>query len=206
MTPEQFGSIVKDHDRYVHGLMGGRRADLKFADLSGMRLPKINLQSAMLTGADLSDAILDEADFRFTDMFCVNLERCVSPNAQFFRADLRGADAHEAKLRGADLREAELTQADLSSANLGGANLVRATLREADLSGADLSHAILDQAKLRRAHLTPMPLKDRRGDETGRSWPTALAGRSHATPRSTPWRRACGRRRRGASRFTPPAD
>ena len=29
MTPEQFGSIVKDHDRYVHGLMGGRRADLK---------------------------------------------------------------------------------------------------------------------------------------------------------------------------------
>ena len=79
------------------------------------------------------------------------------------RADLRGAnlheaDLHEADLRGANLHEANLYQAnlheaDLRGANLHEANLYRANLHEADLRRANLRGADLHEADLRGADL-----------------------------------------------------
>ena len=50
LTPEEFVDIVKRHGRFVRGMVGGRRADLRFQNLSNLRLPKINFQNATLAG------------------------------------------------------------------------------------------------------------------------------------------------------------
>ena len=69
------------------------------------------------------------------------------------RADLRGADLHNASLLNADLSVANLFNADLSGADLRGADLSGANLLNADLRGADLSVANLFNADLRGADL-----------------------------------------------------
>jgi len=62
-TPEEFVAIVKRHDRFVRGMVGGRRADLRFQNLANLRLPIINFQNAALAGANLGRAILSGANF-----------------------------------------------------------------------------------------------------------------------------------------------
>ena len=85
------------------------------------------------------------------------------------RADLSGADLHNANLRDADLRGADLScadlygadlhYADLRSANLRSADLHYADLRSADLRSADLHYADLRSAALRSADLRSANLR-----------------------------------------------
>ena len=120
-TEDELQGILDLHRKWLYAEDGGRRADLRGADLSG----------ANLRGADLWDANLGCADLR--------------------DANLRGADLRDANLRGADLRDANLRGADLSGANLRRADLRDANLRGADLSGANLGDANiggLDAARL----------------------------------------------------------
>jgi hypothetical protein len=79
------------------------------------------LESAYLTGANLTEATLRGADLT---------------GANLTEATLRGADLTGAYLTRADLRGADLTRADLTGANLTGANLTGADLTGADLTGA----------------------------------------------------------------------
>lgn len=46
MTPDELLAIVRRHERYVNGWVGGARADLNHQDLSGLRLANVNLQKA----------------------------------------------------------------------------------------------------------------------------------------------------------------
>jgi hypothetical protein len=63
MTPEELVDILKKHHHFVAGRFNlGQRATLKNAQLRGLKLPKIGLQSAILAGADLSYCVLTEAD------------------------------------------------------------------------------------------------------------------------------------------------
>ena len=102
MTESDIKKTLEEHICWLND-EGGRRADLRWADLRGANLRGANLRRANLSGADLS------------------------------RADLRGADLRRADLRGADLSRADLRWADLSGANLHWANLRGANLREANL-------------------------------------------------------------------------
>ena len=92
-------------------------ADLRYADLQGAYLHRVNLRGANMRYADLHDADLHGADLRY--------------------ADLRYADLHDADLQGANLRYADLHDADLQGADLQGADLHRANLHGANLHGAD---------------------------------------------------------------------
>ena len=74
MDPDEFVGIIRRHERFVKGQAGGQRANLKDVDLSGLRLPGINLQSALLAGLNLKKSIVTGGDFRFADLFCANLE------------------------------------------------------------------------------------------------------------------------------------
>jgi uncharacterized protein YjbI with pentapeptide repeats len=103
-------------------------------DLSGADLSEANLRQAQLSAADLSEANLRQADLS--------------------AAKLNGADLRCADLTGADLRYADLRYADLSRANLSAANLRQAKLRRAKLSGADPRHADLRHADLSGADLS----------------------------------------------------
>jgi hypothetical protein len=69
------------------------------------------------------------------------------------RANLSGANLHDASLHGADLHDADLSDANLSCADLSDANLSCADLSDASLHGADLSGASLRGADLRGANL-----------------------------------------------------
>jgi uncharacterized protein YjbI with pentapeptide repeats len=119
------------------------RQDLTGADLSGLKLPGVDLEEAILEGADLSGADLSGA----------RLNRCVLARAdlagtQFAGARMSGAGLGAAKLAGADFKGADLTGAAFGGADLGGADLTGATLdgadfMEATLAGADLSRATL---------------------------------------------------------------
>jgi hypothetical protein len=94
-----------------------------------------------LSGADLSDANLEDVRLIDADLRGANLSR----------ANLHGAILHLAALRNANLNDADLTGADpegaiLRGINLGDAdwdsNLEGANLSNADLTDADLSNAI----------------------------------------------------------------
>ena len=98
------------HVKWLRGSVGGQRADLRSANLSGANLSGADLRSADLRSANLSGA------------------------------DLRSANLRSANLSGANLSGADLRSADLRSANLSGADLRSANLRSANLSGADLPH------------------------------------------------------------------
>ena len=63
LSAEEFVDILKKHDRFVRRQNGGELADLKHQNLSGLKLPKINLQQATLTGINLSNCVLTAADF-----------------------------------------------------------------------------------------------------------------------------------------------
>ena len=81
-------------------------------------LPGADLRGTNWRGADLTDAVLESADFRCTDReesgarVCTNLQE----------ADLFGANLQEADLWGANLQEAELLGASLKSADISRAN------------------------------------------------------------------------------------
>ena len=82
-TEDELQGILDLHRKWLYAEDGGRRADLRGADLSG----------ANLRGADLWDANLGCADLR--------------------DANLRGADLRDANLRGADLSGANLGDANI---------------------------------------------------------------------------------------------
>ena len=92
-----------------------------------------------LIGADLSNTILTDADFRGADLSYAKLS-----GAKLSGAKLSGAKLRDADLRGADLRGADLSWgAQLPRAKLCDADLRTAALIDSQLDGADLTGAML---------------------------------------------------------------
>ena len=160
ITAEQLEDIIAKHEKWVKGIDGGERANLRDANLCGANLRSANLSDANLCGVNLSDVDLCGADLRganlyganlcSADLYCTDLH-----GANLYSTNLRGADLHSANLSGADLRGAGLRGTDLSHANLHSANLYNA-----DLSGVDLHGANLYCADLRNANLSGADLSD----------------------------------------------
>jgi uncharacterized protein YjbI with pentapeptide repeats len=135
MTPDEFLNIVRRHERYVNGWVGGAREDLSHQELSGLRLANVILQKAQLRGIDFSDCDLTGAD-----LFRARFERAASPATNFSDADLRGARFAGAMLSGSHFCGADM-RPGLSSPET----------REFD--NTDLNDATLDRAKLEKARL-----------------------------------------------------
>ena len=102
MEKRKLDEILENHAKWLNG-DGGKRADLREANLAG-----VNLEVAVLDKADLREANLSEANLR---------------SAYLRSADLSGADLHGANLSGADLSGADLHGANLRSAYLRSAYL-----------------------------------------------------------------------------------
>jgi len=108
------------------------------ADLSGVFLPKVDLQDASLQGAVLRGANLQGAD-----LYNAKLQ-----GARIWNANLQGADLSYANLQDADLKKANLQEAKLIIADLQKAKLNNASLKGADLENADLQGALLHGADI----------------------------------------------------------
>jgi uncharacterized protein YjbI with pentapeptide repeats len=121
---------------------------LRGADLSDAMLFNAELSGANLRFANLSEADLSGASLRGADLFLANLR-----GARLRFAGLSGATLIQADLSGANLREDNLSEADLFLANLRGANLRGANLRGTLLHGANLTKANLQGADLEEAIL-----------------------------------------------------
>ena len=99
--------ILEEHLLWLNG-KGGRRANLRGADLRGANLCDADLRGANLCGADLFGANLRGANLCGADLSGANL--C--------GADLSGANLCDANLCDADLRGADLCNANLSRASM----------------------------------------------------------------------------------------
>jgi uncharacterized protein YjbI with pentapeptide repeats len=134
-------------------------ADLTSTNLSGTNLSGANLTFADLTGANLSDANLSN-HFRIhttkrltyiREGRPANLSQAILLNADLRRADLSGVDLSRTNLSGAILNGADLRAANLRWADLLDTGLSSADLFLANLSGADLSGATVSQEQLGKA-------------------------------------------------------
>ena len=112
MEKEKLDEIIENHVKWLNG-DGGKRADLREANLAGVNLEVAVLDKADLRGANLSGAHLSGAHLSGAHLSGTYLRS----------AHLRGANLRRAHLSGADLREADLSDADLSDADLSGAYL-----------------------------------------------------------------------------------
>jgi acetamidase/formamidase/uncharacterized protein YjbI with pentapeptide repeats len=194
MTPEEFVTTLRRHQRFTSG-NGGARADLSHQDLSGLRLPNIDLQRANLAGADFSCCVLTGVNFTRADMFGANFNGSDSSGANFEEADLRGTRFRNAKLertnlRAADLRlgtlmdmsrpgkaksgadgkrakaAAGLTDVDMHNAAAAEAKLREGSMASSDLRGASLIGANLEEARLDKANLAGANLEGARLHKT----------------------------------------
>lgn len=82
MNKDELKSILEQHESWIKGI-GGKRADLRDADL---RLA--NMQGADLRNVDLREAKLQDADLQGVDMQWANLQG----------AGLQGADLRDANI------------------------------------------------------------------------------------------------------------
>ena len=110
-------------------------------------------RGADLSGINLQDGILTEANLQFADLRSANLMGAMLTGANLAGAKLTGGDLTGAKLSAADLTFADLTFADLTFADLSVAYLTSAKLTGADLTGAILTGAVLTDADLSSAKL-----------------------------------------------------
>jgi uncharacterized protein YjbI with pentapeptide repeats len=121
----------------------GIQTDLSEANLSGLKLIRVNLNGANLGGANLSGANLKDASLR---------------SASLRNADLNYAFMSEAKLTHANLRNANLSHATLSYTDLSFANFIGANLMFTDLSSTYLIHTNFSRADLMRTDFSSAAL------------------------------------------------
>ncbi len=117
---------LRQHQEWLAGI-GGARADFSFRDLHGLKLPRLTLSMADLSGCDLS-----ESDLTGSDLRGVNLTG----------ANLGGTNLTNVDLSGADLSDANLNRADLTGAQLDGADVWRANFHGSTISLWDL-HSVM---------------------------------------------------------------
>lgn len=186
LTQAQLDAMTELHNRFLSGRLGGRRAALKNADLSGLSFSGKDMRQADFTGCrmtkmDLSKANFSEARLYACDLSDSNLSRC-----NFARADLRGAQIQSANLEQANFDKADLRVGGFSKngmydtgesvsfrgANLSGARLVGSLANSVDFSdaimtginmaGADLRNAEMQGADLSGAQMAGAKLKGAR--------------------------------------------
>ena len=143
MDADELKFILMDHEQWLADNNTGKRADLRYADLT-----RADLKHANLAGADLRCANLNSADLRCANLNSANLADADLRCANLNRADLTDADLKRVSLDSADLTDADLDCADLADANLTRANLTGAILRQASLRRTILTHANLTRADL----------------------------------------------------------
>ena len=153
-----------------------RGADLRYVDLHALPLARLRgsltreewdeataeqraAAAVLLTGADLSEAHLEEAELIGAHLEKVSLHEAHLEQADLARAHLERAFLARARLKEANLSEAHLEKADLSEVHLQGAALKWTHLEQAYLNGAHLEKADLSGARLEKAYLSEAHLE-----------------------------------------------
>ena len=67
ITQPRLDELLDEHDKYLDGLLGAKRASLKFLDMSYLELSGRNLTQADCTGARCEHATMEETIMRATN-------------------------------------------------------------------------------------------------------------------------------------------
>jgi hypothetical protein len=121
MDKIELRQILNKHKKWQLSEDGGKRANLRYADLSSANLSSANLNYANLRYADLSSANLRYADLRYADLNNTNLDPMVSPNGKIETFELIDDDQWAIGYRTSN------------SPQMGGANYTVGELKEAPI-------------------------------------------------------------------------
>jgi len=141
---------LADSDRLNSGIGSrGKNSAGKGRDNSNEKKPPLRLDAEGLQNYYAKG----KRDFASHDLRSLSLIKANLEGANFHQANLSKINLQGANLFNADFGKATLNQANLRDANLGKAYMSNADLEGADLRGADLSGAYLLNANLRGANL-----------------------------------------------------
>ena len=176
MHQEEFNQVLDKHLMFIRGQRGGKRAILKYRNLSYLNFHNSNLSQADFTGSLLIGADLSFGIYQSTCFFACDLRNADMSRADFSRADLRGcylagADLSGTDLSGADVREGkimtnsrergledrqrmgiETSKTIFTGARMQNCDLSGMLAKAADFSDADLHGAIFRDAKMSGAN------------------------------------------------------
>jgi uncharacterized protein YjbI with pentapeptide repeats len=149
--------------RLLNGYLIGPSADLRNADLTGLDLRWVAVESMQISGANFTNARVGNADFRTSDLSGV----------LFKNTDLVGMRCTFCNLDSMDFSGADLTSASLYKATFVGSNLTE----------TNFTNATLDSASVKSAALTG-------GNFTGANLVNLVSGGCVGVPQSLPdgWR------------------
>jgi len=145
ISQNELDLLIDGHERLLSGRPGGKRATLRFMDLSGLDLSGRNLSDADVSASVLDGARMIRTRLDRSNLFGSDLRRANLIQASLIRADLRGVCLH-----GANLTQADLTQADFREGQIAvphpskGLNGLRHEDRSSGASGARFVGATLD--------------------------------------------------------------
>lgn len=175
ISQDQLDALVRLHNRFLDGRLGGRRATLKNTDISGLTLKGQNLKQANFMGCSMVSMDLSDANFQEASLYACDLSNSNLNNTKFIRADLRGARIESASMEGANLENADLriggitdgdggydggTAVNFRGANLSGAKLAGSMASQADFSDAIMAGANMSGADLSNAQMEGADLSD----------------------------------------------
>jgi len=148
---------------------GDVRANFSGAKLSAANISKLRRYDRGHT-VDLSGADLSELDLHNADLRCFNLS-----GVKLLHTRLDGANLHSVNLEGADLSGASLIETDMRQARLSRARLVVTDLSNAKLDGVvatdvNFAGAVLVNTTLSHSHLTRANLEGARVTDTDLSF------------------------------------
>lgn len=146
------------HLRRWAGEEGRLRKEGLIRDLNALGAAPVELEQALLAGADLKGVDLRGCSLKGADLQGADLQGALLDGADLWGADLTGANLTMASLRGASLRGSDLTGAQLVKADLEGASLHRALLVNTNLHGTALRTAHLERARFAQKEEGDFPL------------------------------------------------
>ena len=138
---------IAAHQAFLARRPGGRRASLKFRDLSGFDLTGCQLAEADLSGASLRESRLIRTNLRGANLFGADLTQADLSEAILADADMRGVAMRDAILVRTDLSRVDLREGMLMATCAGD---IRNTQSEPDMT---MNKAQMVEAKLERARL-----------------------------------------------------
>ena len=194
LSPAALAAILRDHATYMSHLQGGKRANLRFANLENAKLAHRELSDADLAEINLRGADLSYAEFVSADIQCSDMRHVHARCSNFSHADMRGtmlngSNFNRARLDYADMRIGRLLKmgqggaikevlersgsaeyTDFSECSLFGASFEGAKLQGANFRGAIIhatrfKNALLKGANFEGALLSYVALDDLRLSE-----------------------------------------
>ena len=113
-----------------------------------------NLYAVHLEGANLTGALLQQADLRFAHLRRVIITSAILEGAFFWESDLQHANLNLSNFRKAQLKHSKFQHASIRFADFRGAYLKYAELQYVDFYATDLQGANLEFANLENADLS----------------------------------------------------